>query len=522
METIALKEKTIPFPHTWETCIGAGRANEGLRADWQKQLRFISETCGFKMIRFHGLFHDDMFVVRLRENTVVYNWQYVDTLFDAVLDCGMKPFVELGFCPTDLSSGTKTQFWWKGNITPPKKYEEWGTLIEALVTHLQKRYGAKEIEGWNFEVWNEPNLKAFWDGTRSQYFNLYKTSVQVIKKINANISVGGPATSNFVPDDRFSGEKEDTGLQTTFTSNLIDEAVWKPVWIREFLFWCKEENLPVDFISCHPYPTDFAFDVQGEQKGLSRKVSATLDDLKTVDSVIKECGYPSVKRYFTEWSSSPTSRDCSHDFMPAAVYVTKIILEGLDFYDCLSYWTFTDIFEEEGAGDSAFHGGFGMINLQGIPKPVWHAFRLMHVLGTKKVYQKEGLVVTATDNDKLSALLYNYPESYTQTIPIHYYPDFEGAQAVEKQGEPKYINQVFSGLQPNAIIELEYVDAQNGCAMGTWNQMGRPSSPSKKEIELLKKIASTTKTVCEKADASGTYHLHYTMQAWSLLAIREL
>jgi xylan 1,4-beta-xylosidase len=237
---------------------------------------------------------------------------------------------------------------------------------------------------------------------------------------------------------------------------------------------------------------------------------------------MKESGYPEAKRYYTEWSSSPSSRDCSHDYMPAAVYVMKTLLEGIDLYDCLSYWTFTDIFEEQGGGNAAFHGGFGMVNFQGIVKPVWHAFRMMHNLGTQLVCNQEGLVVTKTEEGKVSAIRYVHPESFSKTVPIHYYPDHEGAQAIELTGEPVEVDILFEGLMPNATIELEYVDCQNGCAMEAYKRMGRPISPSKEAVKELKEAALATQVSKERADNSGTYHLKRAMQAWSMLAIREL
>ena len=521
MKTIALEETKGPFPHTWEYCVGAGRAQEGLRAQWQKQLAFVNQTCGFQTVRFHGLFHEDMFVISKSEQDFTYNWQYIDSLFDAIMDCHMKPFVELGFCPEILASGDKTQFWWKANITPPKDLAQWGALISEFISHLLHRFGKEEIESWHFEVWNEPNLKGFWSGTKTEYFKLYQTSVEAIKKIDSNIPVGGPATSNFVPDQRFAGEKEDITLQATFSLANIDKAVWKPVWVEDFLLWCHQHKLPVDFISCHPYPTDFAFDENNKKKGLSRKVSATVDDLQEVDALLKKSPYPNAQRYFTEWSSSPSSRDCSHDYMPAAVYVMKTLLESANLYDCLSYWTFTDVFEEMGAGNSAFHGGFGMINFQGIVKPVWHAFRFLHNLGTTLLCNEEGLIATTTEEKKLSAIVYHYPHSFQQTVPIHYYPDFDGAQAIEETGSPLTKDILFTGLKPHATIILEYVDAQHGSAMPLYKQMGRPSSPSRKEIAALKAAARATTIKKAGADEKGRYHLSQTIKAWSFVSIRE-
>ncbi len=168
-------------------CVGAGRANEGLRADWQRQLRRARTDCGFRYIRFHGLFGDDMGVYQEdKQGNAIYNWQYVDELFDFLQSIGMKPFLELGFMPSALASGSQTIFWYKANITPPKDYAKWEAFIAAFTRHITARYGAAEVRSWYFEVWNEPNLDGFWmgnpakktfdewaPGARAEYFKLY-------------------------------------------------------------------------------------------------------------------------------------------------------------------------------------------------------------------------------------------------------------------------------------------------------------------------------------------------------------
>ena len=101
--------------------VGAGRAAEGLRADWQRDLAVVHRECGFKYIRFHGLLQDEMGVYSEdKQGRQIYNFQYIDALYDAILKIGMKPFVELSFMPQALASGSKMVFWWKGNITPPR------------------------------------------------------------------------------------------------------------------------------------------------------------------------------------------------------------------------------------------------------------------------------------------------------------------------------------------------------------------------------------------------------------------
>ena len=153
-------QPAAPLAHYWSECVGAGRACEGLRAAWQDQLRKVVKDCGFRYLRFHGLFHDDMFVYREVDGRVIYNFQYVDELFDKMLEIGIRPFVEFGFCPGDLATEKDTVFWWKANGAPPKDFGKWAELIDTTLRHWIARYGIDEVRKWYFEVWNEPNLVA--------------------------------------------------------------------------------------------------------------------------------------------------------------------------------------------------------------------------------------------------------------------------------------------------------------------------------------------------------------------------
>jgi xylan 1,4-beta-xylosidase len=114
--------------------VGAGRAAEGLRADWQRDPALVRRECGFEYLRFHGLLQDELGVyTEDRQGRPVYNFQYIDAVYDAILDAGMRPFVEFGFMPQRLAGGEKTIFWWRGNITPPRDYAKWEGLVRALV-----------------------------------------------------------------------------------------------------------------------------------------------------------------------------------------------------------------------------------------------------------------------------------------------------------------------------------------------------------------------------------------------------
>ncbi|HEY1661682.1 MAG TPA: beta-xylosidase [Verrucomicrobiae bacterium] len=513
-----------PLNHFWSLCVGAGRANEGLRADWQEHLRLAVKECGFKYIRFHGLFHDDMFVYREENGRAIYNFQYIDILFDKLLEIGIKPFVEFGFCPQDLARETGTVFWWKGNGAPPKDFVKWGELVRRTVQHWIARYGLDEVRSWYFEVWNEPNLNPFFRGSKSEYFELYKVTARVLKEIDPQLRVGGPGTSNFVPDGRFDGETEDVSQHTIVTrANDINVLNWQPVWATQFLAFCQREELPVDFVSVHPYPTDWALDehTPGTFKKNTREAGATPRDLALIRKIVKESPFPDAELHCTEWNSSSSPRDFTHDFLQAATYIIKANLEGINTVDSLSYWTFTDVFEEGGAGDTIFHGGFGMINLQGIVKPVFHAYRFLNALGDELVGEFPGGIVTRHRlSGKLTAIAFHYPPEMRQTVPASF-DSCDKACETLALGKTEQLNIEFSGLKAGAKILVETLDKQNGNAIAAWETAGKPGNPTRQQTRSLRDKAVATKTETLAADVNGNFELTRAIEPWSVVLIRE-
>ena len=156
--------ENIPFNNNAFYCVGTGRMGLALQKQYFEQLKFVQEKIGFEHIRGHGLFHDDMAIYHEWQDgdkvEVEYNWTYLDMVMDSYKAVGIRPFLELGFMPAKLASGTQTIFYWKGNTTPPKEYAAWCDLVKATLSHLIGRYGAEAAE-WPIEVSNEPNLPGF-------------------------------------------------------------------------------------------------------------------------------------------------------------------------------------------------------------------------------------------------------------------------------------------------------------------------------------------------------------------------
>src|SRR5262249_32292557 len=154
------------LPHFWEKMFGSGRAILSLREDYRHDLREVKHITDFDYVRFHAIFHDEVgFYDEDAAGNPVYNFSYVDQIYDGLLENKVRPFVELSFMPKKLTSDPNAlhAFCNKQNAAPPKDWNRWGQMIEAFTRHLVDRYGLEEVAQWYFEVWNEPNID-FWVG----------------------------------------------------------------------------------------------------------------------------------------------------------------------------------------------------------------------------------------------------------------------------------------------------------------------------------------------------------------------
>jgi xylan 1,4-beta-xylosidase len=452
-----LAEPPTPLPHFWEHTVGSDHAPVALRADWGQQLRRSHDELGFQYVRFHGLLSDDMGTLVHEENKLIYSFFNADQVFDFLLAIGMKPFVELSFMPAALASGNKTVFNYKANVTPPRDYKQWATLIQKLVSHWVERYGVKEVRQWFFEVWNEPNLKSFWTGTQREYFKLYRYTAEAIKKVDSSLRVGGPATA-------------------------------RSEWIEDFVEFCERNKVPADFISTHQYPTDgFESDKDTEvqlfksQRGIMREVAQ--------DTRRQARGKPV---YYTEWNSSSNSRDPLHDEPYAAAFAVATIMEARGSVEGYSFWTFSDIFEENYFPSEPFHGGFGLLTLHGIPKPTYRAFQLLHDLGTEQ-FLVDGLHETVDcsvvrRDSTVTVLLTNH------TTPGHSIETEEVQIKLTNVPEP-------------TLAYIQRIDAEHANAKALWEEMGQPDYLAEKDVQRLEEASQLVKEIQQFNFEAGTLFL---------------
>ena len=458
-----------PRSDLFRECVGAGRAAEGLRAEWQRQLKLCRDEIGFKYIRFHGLLSDDMAVyAEARDGTPRHNWQYIDQLYDALLATGVRPFVELSFMPSALASGSKTIFWWKANVTPPKDYAKWDALITDLVRHWTERYGADEVKTWPFEVWNEPDYPGFWgpssqpDKGQAAYFELYAHTAAAIRAVNAGYRVGGPA-----------------GATTT--------------WIRPLIAETAARGVPLDFISYHTYGLGggaSGLDEYGEQ--LHYLGSNLLTPAATANgqrAVIDASARPGLPVHITEWSTSYSPRDPVHDAYFSAPYILAQLRRAGAGVASMSYWVFTDIFEESGPPLLPFHGGFGLLTVQGLRKPAYFAYQFLGRLGpTELVNTDRDSWVTRDDRGGVQVLLWNLTDP-TEGGRVSNQVAFRSQLAVAHPAGDVTVN--LEHLPPGDYRLTRWqVGYQKNDAYTAWLGLGSPAQLTRAQEQQLAAAAS--------------------------------
>jgi xylan 1,4-beta-xylosidase len=437
--TVDASAASHPFPHFWEQMFGSGRAVLSLRESYRQDLRQVEQITGFRYVRFHAIFHDEVGLYdEDSQGRPVYNFSYVDQIYDGLLANGVRPFVELSFMPKKLASKEIIQaFWYKPNVAPPKDWDKWDGLIKEFAQHLVARYGIEEVSQWYFEVWNEPNLD-FWGGDPRQetYWELYDHTARAIKAVNPRLRIGGPTTA---------------------------QAAWADAFLRHV----TDEHVPVDFVSTHVYGNDKAQDVFGTNEDIPRN-QMVCRAVKKVHDQIKASPRPDLPLIWSEFNASYFNEPAVTDSSYMGPWMADTIRQCDGLVDVMSYWTFSDVFEEQGVVKTPFYGGFGLIAADGIPKPAFNAFKLLHKLGDQRM-----------DLDSDSALLTRRKDGSLVLAVWNYAPP-------EKAGAAKTVTVHFKGA-PFKRAMISRVDPQHGDVHGLYEKMGAPTYPTQAQIEQLKK-----------------------------------
>ena len=426
-----------PFPHFWEQMFGSGRAVLSLRQDYHSDLRKVKEATEFQYIRFHAILDDDIGVYdEDRDGKPVYNFSYVDQIYDGLLQNGVRPFVELSFMPRKLAANlTPHPFWYKPFPSPPNRPAKWDALIEAFISHLENRYGQHEVEQWYFEVWNEPNID-FWDGEPKQqtYFALYDETAKAIKAVDSKLRVGGPATA-------------------------------QAAWVDAFIAHCSQNHIPFDFVSTHVYGNDTSKDVFGTNESIPRRDMVARAAKKVFDQV-KASAAPQTPIIWSEYNATYMNQVQVTDSAFMGPWLANNIRESDGLANIMAYWCFSDVFEEQGVIKTPFYGGYGLIAERGIPKAAFRAFELLHRLGDRRLSDNsEDALVTKRGDGTFEIALWNYAEPGETVPPKTFHLNVRGG--AEKQ------------------YRMQFVAPGSGSALEAWQKLGSPAYPKVMQIQEL-------------------------------------
>ena len=442
--TLDTKAPGTPFPHFWEQMFGSGRAVLALRDDYRKDMHTVKQATDFKYVRFHAILDNDIGVYDEDKNgNPVYNWSYVDQIYDGLLAEGVRPYVEISFMPKKLAARLDYHaFWYKQIVSPPKDYAKWDALITAFANHLIERYGIDEVAQWYFEVWNEPNID-FWTGRPAQqtYFALYDNTARAIKAANPRLRIGGPATA-------------------------------QAAWVADIIAHAAANHVPLDFVSTHVYGNDVSMDVFHDHRYVAPHQMVAAAVAKVHEQIVHSA-MPKLPLIWSEFNATYENQQAITDSIYMGPWMADTIRQCDGLVQSMSYWTFSDVFEEQGVVKTPFYGGYGLIAERGIPKPALLVFSLLHTLGrTRLATTSKDLLVTRRVDGTLVFAAWNLAEPPGSSIP-------EKTITIALTGEPA-----------TATATVRRVDAAHGDTLDAWKQMGSPKYPSLAQIAALKKTGT--------------------------------
>lgn len=476
------KKHTTTFSKYWSKVTSIGRASLCLRHEVRRQIEIAQEDLGFEFIRFHGIFSDDMMVYKEDEKgNPIYNWFYIDEIFDFFYRVKLKPFIEIGFMPETLASKKQYAFLWHANVSYPKSLKKWTDLIEAFVKHCIDRYGVSEVKKWCFQIWNAPDLpEVFWYENNDKFFGFFKATYNSIKQLIKDSKIGSPG---LLPINNF--EFMDT-----------------------FLKFCESNFISLDFIACNVYaytdPKNNTLPSQLFNKHdnilILDKEDYLTNSINEIKTLLKKYSL-NIPIYITEWNLSPYTNDYTRDTCFLSSYIAYNVINNTGNIDILSFWSLSDIIEEGLTESKLFHGGLGLLTYNRIKKPSYNAFSLLSKLGDNIIEKGNDFIITSK-NHSYQILSYNF--IYFDELFMSgdkSLLDYHNRYNVYKNSNlNKEINLIISIPSGYYRIKRWYLNRDSGSTFDAWERMGAPEQIQSDIYNYLKakeipEINLTTKEV---------------------------
>ena len=160
----------------------------------------------------------------------------------------------------------------------------------------------------------------------------------------------------------------------------------------------------------------------------------------------------------------------------------------------MSFWVVSDIFEEGRQGDTPFHGGFGLVNIQGLKKASYHGYWFLSRLGEEVVAEGnsaegDSYAVTRRSDGTLAVLMWNY---------CHYGDDANDSRLLAA-AKPQEIYDLFAVQPPREFqlnvegvgqavrLQITRFDRQHGSVYDAWVAMGAPQHILPADLDVLRR-----------------------------------
>lgn len=490
----ALASPTVPLPHTWNRILNIGMAVDALFGPVQQQIRCAQAEIGFSHIRLAGIMNDNLVIFRLEGDTLSCNFVYLDMLLDFCLSLNLKPFIEFSYMPATLTAHMRAQLGGNGFIGPPKDYNIWSKLVRQIVLHLKERYGAAELAGWLFS----PMRSTYQMGdllSAEDYVKMYGILYNILKR------------EHHLP---FCG-----------LGNDLDMIFYRDcAFLRTFLNYCSEHNCFPDYLTVQSYNCMYeagnidTFLLQSmETFPLSDDPDYLKHRMQALSKRLKQLGAPDIPIILEDWGFSQWQRDPRNDTAYKASFTIKNVMDSIGVFCSMASLKLTDLMEETPSKLRMFHGGPGMLTVNGLPKSGYFAAQFLGKLGNEIVLKTEDLIVTRR-GESVQILLFRY--THSTNLSNQYYLLDDNPYSAFVPRLPKQFNLEISGFSDGEYLEEFFsISPQHGNSYDAWLRMGAPEPLTAWQREHLCQIAQPEYKTCTEV-------IHHTFRFTTTLSAHEV
>jgi xylan 1,4-beta-xylosidase len=456
------------FSKYWSKVTSIGRASLCLRHEVRRQIELAQEDIGFEFIRFHGIFSDEMMVYKEDSNgNPIYNWVYIDEIFDFFHRVNLRPFIELGFMPEALAAKKQHAFLWNANVSYPKSLKKWTDLVGAFIKHCIDRYGVDEVKKWYFQIWNAPDLpEVFWSESNDKFFNFFKSTYSSIKNIFKEAKIGPPS---LLPINKFE-------------------------WMDNFLKFCESNFIELDFIACNIYATTDPknttlplqlFNRSDDILALNEE-NYLMNSISEAKNLLKKYSI-NAPIFVTEWNLSPYTNDYNRDTCFLSSYIIYNIINNINSFDILTFWSLSDIIEEGLTESKLYHGGLGLLTYNRLKKPSYNAFSLLSKLGDNLIKKGEDYIITSKNNNyQIMVFNFVYFDELFMSGDKSLLEYHNRYNIFRNSNLNKEISLVLSMPSGNYRIKRWNLNRNSGSTFDAWQSMGAPEQINPDIYDYLK------------------------------------